>query len=161
MAQRFKIGDRVSWNSEAGRVRGKIVHVHTKDLYACGDIALMPENQGFLGCCGSSYFPCKARAGDCLAPEKQSYRFVSRARRIAYEIDPPFDRHEIDDGLVLRRERFDLSSPSWSASPNAYCAPLVENKIRASANAWAIVSLTVDFPHSVKRPRYDRRKRRQ
>ncbi len=32
MAQRFKIGDRVSWNSEAGRVRGKIVRVHTKDL---------------------------------------------------------------------------------------------------------------------------------
>jgi hypothetical protein len=24
--------------------------------------------------------------------------------------------------------------PSWSISPNAYCAPLVENKIRASAN---------------------------
>ncbi len=25
--QRFKIGDRVSWNSEAGRVRGRIVRV--------------------------------------------------------------------------------------------------------------------------------------
>jgi hypothetical protein len=32
VAQRFKIGDRVSWNSEAGRVRGKIVRVHTKDV---------------------------------------------------------------------------------------------------------------------------------
>jgi hypothetical protein len=32
MAPRFKIGDRVSWNSEAGRIRGKIVRVHTKDL---------------------------------------------------------------------------------------------------------------------------------
>jgi hypothetical protein len=32
MAQRFKIGDRVSWNSEAGRVRGKIVRVHTKNV---------------------------------------------------------------------------------------------------------------------------------
>ena len=32
MAQRFKIGDRVSWNSEAGWVRGKTVHVHTKDV---------------------------------------------------------------------------------------------------------------------------------
>lgn len=32
MAQRFKIGDRVSWNSEAGRVRGKIVRVHSKDV---------------------------------------------------------------------------------------------------------------------------------
>ena len=32
MAQRFKIGDHVSWNSEAGRVSGKIVRVHTKDV---------------------------------------------------------------------------------------------------------------------------------
>ncbi len=32
MAQRFKIGDRVSWNSEAGRVRGEIVRVHRKDV---------------------------------------------------------------------------------------------------------------------------------
>ena len=27
----FKIGDHVSWNSEAGRVSGRIVKVHTKD----------------------------------------------------------------------------------------------------------------------------------
>jgi hypothetical protein len=32
MTKRFKVGDRVSWNSEAGRVRGKIVKVHTKDV---------------------------------------------------------------------------------------------------------------------------------
>ena len=32
MAQRFKTGDRVSWNSEAGRLRGKIVRVHTKNV---------------------------------------------------------------------------------------------------------------------------------
>jgi hypothetical protein len=31
MAKRFKIGDRVSWNSEAGRVSGTITRVHTKD----------------------------------------------------------------------------------------------------------------------------------
>jgi Hypervirulence associated proteins TUDOR domain len=29
MTKRFKVGDRVSWNSEAGRVSGKIVKVHT------------------------------------------------------------------------------------------------------------------------------------
>lgn len=28
----FKVGDRVSWNSEAGRVSGKIVHVHKRDF---------------------------------------------------------------------------------------------------------------------------------
>ena len=32
MARAFKIGDHVSWNSEAGRVRGTIVKVHTKDV---------------------------------------------------------------------------------------------------------------------------------
>ncbi len=30
--QRFKVGDHVSWNSEAGRVRGTIIKVHTKDV---------------------------------------------------------------------------------------------------------------------------------
>ncbi len=30
MAERFKIGDHVSWNSEAGRVRGRITRVITK-----------------------------------------------------------------------------------------------------------------------------------
>lgn len=31
MAKRFKVGDHVSWNSEAGRVSGKVTRVHTKD----------------------------------------------------------------------------------------------------------------------------------
>jgi hypothetical protein len=31
MAQTYKVGDHVSWNSEAGRVRGRIVKVHTRD----------------------------------------------------------------------------------------------------------------------------------
>ena len=28
---KFKIGDHVAWNSEAGRVSGRIVKVHTRD----------------------------------------------------------------------------------------------------------------------------------
>jgi hypothetical protein len=32
MKTKFKIGDHVSWNSEAGRVSGKIIKVHTKDF---------------------------------------------------------------------------------------------------------------------------------
>jgi hypothetical protein len=32
MAKKFKVGDRVGWNSEAGRVSGRIVKVHTKDF---------------------------------------------------------------------------------------------------------------------------------
>jgi len=32
MKKTFKIGDHVSWNSEAGQVSGKIIKVHTKDV---------------------------------------------------------------------------------------------------------------------------------
>ncbi|HET9819855.1 MAG TPA: DUF2945 domain-containing protein [Rhodanobacteraceae bacterium] len=31
-ADRFKVGDHVSWNSEAGRVSGTIVKVHARDF---------------------------------------------------------------------------------------------------------------------------------
>ena len=32
MPQRFAVGDSVSWNSEAGRVSGRIIKVHEKDF---------------------------------------------------------------------------------------------------------------------------------
>lgn len=32
MRKTYNVGDHVSWNSEAGRVRGRIVRVHTKDV---------------------------------------------------------------------------------------------------------------------------------
>lgn len=32
MTKRFKVGDHVTWNSEAGHVSGRIVKVHTKDV---------------------------------------------------------------------------------------------------------------------------------
>ena len=32
MTGRFKVGDDVAWNSEAGHVSGTIVKVHTKDV---------------------------------------------------------------------------------------------------------------------------------
>jgi Hypervirulence associated proteins TUDOR domain len=32
MPKTFKVGDHVSWNSEAGRVSGRISKVHTKDV---------------------------------------------------------------------------------------------------------------------------------
>jgi Hypervirulence associated proteins TUDOR domain len=32
MPKPFKVGDHVSWNSEAGRVRGVILRVHTRDV---------------------------------------------------------------------------------------------------------------------------------
>jgi Hypervirulence associated proteins TUDOR domain len=32
MKKRFRVGDHVTWNSEAGHVRGRIIKVHTKDV---------------------------------------------------------------------------------------------------------------------------------
>lgn len=32
MTRTFDVGDHVTWNSEAGRVSGSIVRVHTKDV---------------------------------------------------------------------------------------------------------------------------------
>ena len=32
MKRKFKVGDHVAWNSEAGRVSGTIIKVHTKDV---------------------------------------------------------------------------------------------------------------------------------
>lgn len=32
MSDTFKVGDHVAWNSEAGRVSGRIIKVHTRDF---------------------------------------------------------------------------------------------------------------------------------
>lgn len=32
MSDRFKVGDHVRWNSEAGHVTGRITRVHTRDF---------------------------------------------------------------------------------------------------------------------------------
>jgi hypothetical protein len=32
MGKTFKIGDHVSWNSEAGRVTGRVIRVHTENV---------------------------------------------------------------------------------------------------------------------------------
>lgn len=32
MATKYKVGDKVSWNSEAGRVTGTITEIHTKNF---------------------------------------------------------------------------------------------------------------------------------
>ncbi|MGH7033772.1 MAG: DUF2945 domain-containing protein [Stellaceae bacterium] len=45
MAKRFKVGDHVSWNSEAGRVSGRIVRVHTSDVNDQGYIHHASEDE--------------------------------------------------------------------------------------------------------------------
>ena len=32
MSERFHVGDHVSWNSEAGRVSGRITRIHSRDF---------------------------------------------------------------------------------------------------------------------------------
>ncbi|HWG10975.1 MAG TPA: DUF2945 domain-containing protein [Rhodanobacteraceae bacterium] len=32
MSKRFKVGDHVGWNSEAGHVSGRIIKIHTQDV---------------------------------------------------------------------------------------------------------------------------------
>ena len=32
MAEKFKVGDHVGWNSEAGRVSGRVIAVHSSDF---------------------------------------------------------------------------------------------------------------------------------
>lgn len=44
MAATFKIGDHVSWNSEAGRVAGRILRVHAKDVNYKGYVHHASEN---------------------------------------------------------------------------------------------------------------------
>lgn len=36
MTRRYEVGEHVSWNSEAGRVRGRITKVHTADFEFLG-----------------------------------------------------------------------------------------------------------------------------
>lgn len=38
MAKKFKIGDHVRWNSEAGQVSGTIIAVHTKNFNYKGHV---------------------------------------------------------------------------------------------------------------------------
>jgi hypothetical protein len=38
MGRKFKVGDRVTWNSEAGHVSGTIIRVHTEDVDYKGHI---------------------------------------------------------------------------------------------------------------------------
>ena len=42
MEKRFKVGDHVTWNSEAGRVSGKIIKVHTKGRCHVGQEVAVP-----------------------------------------------------------------------------------------------------------------------
>lgn len=45
MGIQFKVGDKVSWNSEAGRVSGTIIRIHTSDFNYKGYTHHASENE--------------------------------------------------------------------------------------------------------------------
>ncbi|MEJ6554637.1 DUF2945 domain-containing protein [Microbacterium esteraromaticum] len=45
MTRRYKVGEHVSWNSEAGRVRGRITRVHTADFEFMGRTRRADEDE--------------------------------------------------------------------------------------------------------------------
>jgi len=45
MTKRFKVGDHVTWNSEAGHVSGKIIEVHTANADYKGDYVGLDYNR--------------------------------------------------------------------------------------------------------------------
>jgi hypothetical protein len=45
MTKTFKVGDHVSWNSEAGRVRGTIIKIHTSAVNYKGYIHHASEDE--------------------------------------------------------------------------------------------------------------------
>lgn len=45
MADRFRVGDHVTWNSEAGHVSGRITRVHTSDFSYKGHTRRASEDE--------------------------------------------------------------------------------------------------------------------
>jgi Hypervirulence associated proteins TUDOR domain len=71
MTATFEVGDHVSWNSEAGRVRGRIIRVHRKDVNYKGYVHHASE--------GEPQYEIKSDKTDHIALHKGSaLRKVSR-----------------------------------------------------------------------------------
>ncbi|HCN48471.1 MAG TPA: DUF2945 domain-containing protein [Chryseobacterium sp.] len=64
MKPKFKTGDKVSWNSEAGRVSGTIMKIHTKDFDYKGYIHHASED--------SPQYEIKSDKSDHIAAHKES-----------------------------------------------------------------------------------------
>jgi Glyoxalase/Bleomycin resistance protein/Dioxygenase superfamily len=65
------------------------------------DVRFTPQKRTLI----DNFAPCR------VAPSAANASAVPRPMQsVAYEIDPALDRHEVDDGPVLHRERLDVSS---------------------------------------------------
>jgi hypothetical protein len=71
IAERFKVGDLVTWNSEAGRVSGTFIKVHTIDVDYKGHTRYASEDD--------PQYEIKSTKTDHIAMHKgQSFIFASR-----------------------------------------------------------------------------------
>lgn len=74
MPKTFKIGDHVSWNSEAGWVSGTVIAIHTKDFQYKGYVHHAPESD--------PQYEIKSDKTDHIAAHKGNVleRFASTAK---------------------------------------------------------------------------------
>ena len=76
MGKRFKVGDHVTWNSEAGHVSGRIIKVHSKDVDYKGHTHHASE--------GEPQYEIKRDKTDHIAMHKGSALEKLRAKWIAH-----------------------------------------------------------------------------
>ena len=70
MKTKFKVGDKVSWNSEAGKVSGIIIKIHTKDFDYKGDTHHAKEDDPQYEIKSSKTDHIAAHKGSALTKEK-------------------------------------------------------------------------------------------
>lgn len=64
MSGKFKVGDHVKWNSEAGRVSGRIIKVHTSDFEYKGHMRHASKDE--------PQYEIKSDKSDHIAAHKES-----------------------------------------------------------------------------------------
>jgi hypothetical protein len=107
MMKRFKVGDRVSWNSEAGRVSGRIVKMHIKDVDYKGYVHHANKDE--------PQYEIKSDKTDHVALHNWSMSAASRARApIRYTIATSFPRGKCCHSFQGRSRRWPSKTRSQS-----------------------------------------------
>ncbi|KAF7964267.1 DUF2945 domain-containing protein [Cupriavidus basilensis] len=75
MTKRFKVGDHVSWNSEAGRVSGTIIAVHKQDFDYKGHVHRASEDD--------PQYEIKSDKTDHIAAHRGAVLVLTRRKRSA------------------------------------------------------------------------------
>lgn len=138
MAEWFKVGDRVSWNSKGGRVSGTIIRVHMRDFDCRGHThhanPTLPR------------YEIKSSKTDHIAPHRGSALTKLRDRQIA-----DGDRRESSDERESRKAcggrasgscayRRGRSSPPKSLAAASNIAPRIRISRRWISVLWALAA---------------------